>query len=321
MDSLDKFFKKYSYKFPKGYPDLNDEQDINLLADILENMGINLKEEQQLDIDFPEDSLEGKLKSKKLNPEWINYIDLIATSKKHDVEKELLDYLNSDNVLSLKDLQTNNNLFSLIKSKTNLNDDFIKKILNYKPQVIGRSVGIGEIALALFFNGIKKGKGDIEIDGKLIEIKGNNSRFAVEGNIPKGRSGEISEFYKNLKTKYPEAAYSTNLNQYLKNIFETYPNSEEEINKELNTIYPASAYVEITKDNLKENSLLIKYVSNYINTYPENIYYMLISSNFDYKLYTPSELLDKVETGEIKFASTSGTGISPSTAYPNLKLN
>lgn len=44
MDSLDLFFKKYSYKFPKGYPDLNDEQDINLLADLLEGLGINLGE-------------------------------------------------------------------------------------------------------------------------------------------------------------------------------------------------------------------------------------------------------------------------------------
>jgi len=44
MDSLDLFFKKYSYKFPKGYPDLNNEQDINLLADLLEGLGINLNE-------------------------------------------------------------------------------------------------------------------------------------------------------------------------------------------------------------------------------------------------------------------------------------
>ena len=44
MDTLDLFFKKYSYKFPKGYPDLNDEQDIVLLANLLEGLGINLNE-------------------------------------------------------------------------------------------------------------------------------------------------------------------------------------------------------------------------------------------------------------------------------------
>ena len=46
MDSLDIFFKKYSYKFPKGYPDMNNEQDINLLSDLLENVGINLEEKE-----------------------------------------------------------------------------------------------------------------------------------------------------------------------------------------------------------------------------------------------------------------------------------
>jgi hypothetical protein len=45
MDSLDLFFKKYAYKFPKGYPDLTNEQDINLLADLLENVGVDLTED------------------------------------------------------------------------------------------------------------------------------------------------------------------------------------------------------------------------------------------------------------------------------------
>jgi len=35
MDILDKFLKLYSYKFDKGYPDMNDEQDILLLESIL----------------------------------------------------------------------------------------------------------------------------------------------------------------------------------------------------------------------------------------------------------------------------------------------
>jgi hypothetical protein len=50
MDSLDLFLKKYSYKFPKGYPDMNNEQDINLLADLLENLDVKLTEGGQSDI-------------------------------------------------------------------------------------------------------------------------------------------------------------------------------------------------------------------------------------------------------------------------------
>ena len=34
MDPIDKFLKLYSYKFDKGYPDMNNDQDIKLLETI-----------------------------------------------------------------------------------------------------------------------------------------------------------------------------------------------------------------------------------------------------------------------------------------------
>jgi hypothetical protein len=40
MDVLDLFFKKYSYKFDKGYPDMNNEKDVLLLESILNNLGL-----------------------------------------------------------------------------------------------------------------------------------------------------------------------------------------------------------------------------------------------------------------------------------------
>ena len=44
MDVFDKFFKKYSYKFDKGYPDMNNEQDVLLLESILDELNIDLNE-------------------------------------------------------------------------------------------------------------------------------------------------------------------------------------------------------------------------------------------------------------------------------------
>ena len=44
MDILDIFLNKYSYKFPKGYPDMNNEQDVLLMEGILSELGINLDE-------------------------------------------------------------------------------------------------------------------------------------------------------------------------------------------------------------------------------------------------------------------------------------
>ena len=49
MDVLDIFLKKYSYKFPKGYPDMNNEQDILLMEEILSELDINLKKNKASD--------------------------------------------------------------------------------------------------------------------------------------------------------------------------------------------------------------------------------------------------------------------------------
>ena len=51
MDSIDKFLKLYSYKFPKGYPDMNNEQDILLIESILkEEFNIILNEVDSEDV-------------------------------------------------------------------------------------------------------------------------------------------------------------------------------------------------------------------------------------------------------------------------------
>lgn len=44
MDILSKFLHNIAYKFPKGYPDLNNNQDILILENELSKLGINLKE-------------------------------------------------------------------------------------------------------------------------------------------------------------------------------------------------------------------------------------------------------------------------------------
>jgi len=46
MDPYDIFFKKFAYKFPKGYPDMNNEQDVFLLESILNDLGtkVNINE-------------------------------------------------------------------------------------------------------------------------------------------------------------------------------------------------------------------------------------------------------------------------------------
>jgi hypothetical protein len=52
MDNLDKFIKSVAWKFPKGYPDMNDPKDKAMLFELAENfMGEIIINEAQADYD------------------------------------------------------------------------------------------------------------------------------------------------------------------------------------------------------------------------------------------------------------------------------
>jgi hypothetical protein len=57
MDVFDKFFRKFSYKFPKGYPDMKNDQDILLLENLLFNLGtdVDLTELKKFEYDILSD--------------------------------------------------------------------------------------------------------------------------------------------------------------------------------------------------------------------------------------------------------------------------
>jgi hypothetical protein len=46
MDVFDKFFKQFAWKFPKGYPDMNDAQDVFLLESLIQGLGIDFRFDQ-----------------------------------------------------------------------------------------------------------------------------------------------------------------------------------------------------------------------------------------------------------------------------------
>ena len=338
MDSLDLFFKKYSYKFPKGYPDLNNKNDVMLLEKLLKVIGIDLQEEKNRDKDYDSEimtllksiddenvkkkvltylkkkdtaednetykELENILSKKGLSPSLIELIFLYATASYQ--EDKLLEYVKSP---TLEWTNENGNLKTQIK-KAGFTDSFIEKTFTIKLPEGGKGIGFGEVPLVLFFDGKKVKTGDIQIGSQLIEVKGNGGRFSSGKGI--GREGNITSTYEKLKEKYSKE-YQTNLFEYIKAILTKYPESEKEINKSLNDIYPNSSDYIITK-NSNDKDLLKKYVASYVKSQPSQTY-MLISNNGEYKLYTGKELIEAIGE-EIKFYGN----ITPSSAYPQLKL-
>lgn len=158
MDALDLFFKKYSYKFPKGYPDLNDEQDINLLADLLESLNINLEEAEETNTQ----TFENFLQNKTLETKTKQTVSSVLT----DEEKSLILKEASDNISSTLNF-------------LNTNSSIAKKLTGITEGKSGTSLtGPGEIAVIVCSKNAKKissGFGDIEVLGKKYELKEGKS--------------------------------------------------------------------------------------------------------------------------------------------------
>ena len=43
MSIFDKFFTKFAYKFDKGYPDMNNDQDVLLLESLINELGLDIE--------------------------------------------------------------------------------------------------------------------------------------------------------------------------------------------------------------------------------------------------------------------------------------
>jgi len=156
MDALDIFLKKYSYKFPKGYPDMNNEQDILLMESILNELGVDLDEDQSeshselsslINDTSGKDKKLSKLKSyTELSKLTYDQYDL------GDIRKVFPDYVNTiENWEQYMDETDKSNKGRVIEHV----------LKNYS---IAKGVDSKEIS----------GQGeDISIGGKIIEVKSN----------------------------------------------------------------------------------------------------------------------------------------------------
>ena len=314
MDALDLFFKKYSYKFPKGYPDLNDKQDINILADLLENLGVGLNEQEKeekpdydgeilnlltilsddeakkkvisylnkvnkkedKDDDKLEQDIEKILKSKKLASEYIEYIILLAN--KLDELTPLDKYINSPTV-TYEDLKANSD-FNTLFTNIPLSDNFKTRLI----QKSGRGIGKGEIALITLIKdcealGGKKGEtgGDIKIGSNKIEIKGDTGAL-VSFDILKYGSKPTSELTKelpNLELKSGERWPATIQKLYINS--DNKPDILTRINKILKDFY-SGRVDSITDEELKSKNFEDYITNNLAKEYIKNKHIMFINS-------------------------------------------
>ncbi len=206
MDIITKYLNNIAYKFPKGYPDVNDSKDMELLNEMVKDFikedeadGVVSKEEiikVLQDEDFTPEQLARILSSVsgiKFKKGIIDYITskgkgpakvadniynkMVATG---DVPK-YAEYL--DNMKDYSYLGDGGNL----KEKFNfLSDELVEFILKLEPSIGRVSTGKGEILLSIMLKDVQDAVsgGDIEAGGKEIEVKN-------KGAVPMGQKAQF----------------------------------------------------------------------------------------------------------------------------------
>ena len=164
MDVLDIFLNKYSYKFPKGYPDMNNEQDVLLMEGLLSELGINEEEDKNLTFEQCKAILS---KDVKLKEDIIDEIETIYDANPNN-QKSFLDNFRKH---SINDL------------------DFILNIYKDYINITEKGLGRGEVFVLLGVKDSVSGgntKKDIKIKEETYDVKelsNNTFRPASSGYI------------------------------------------------------------------------------------------------------------------------------------------
>jgi hypothetical protein len=185
MDVITKFLEKYSYKFPKGYPDLTDPADKKLMQELLSEIGINEAPETSV---FTNRTPEGKngtyyqiLKDAGLNDDVLDKIGTIFNTQ-YEKNPNYLSKFTKENFRG-KNIEDIKDIFKIFPEFIDIKDT---------------GFGKGEVVSIMGIKDSKSGgtaEKDILIGDKIYDIKdlaGGEFRTASGGYI------HTSDFKHNL---------------------------------------------------------------------------------------------------------------------------
>jgi hypothetical protein len=163
MDVITKFLDKYSYRFPKGYPDLTDPADKKLMQELLSEVGISEAPETN---DFSSRYRNILKKEAKLSDDILDKIEIEFLKRSNNGEDK--EYLNI--------FKTN------FRSKNIQDIKVIFEIFKEYVGISGEGSGKGEIATIIGVKDSKSGgktEKDIQVGGDIYDVKelDNNGQF------------------------------------------------------------------------------------------------------------------------------------------------
>jgi hypothetical protein len=232
MDVFDKILKEHSWKFPKGYPDMNDPKDKEDLFAIVESYKYRLKEEEKPTFDKQEliDFIQG-VEDEDTLKKIFKFVKSSGFSKNLDGYLETKNLTDKDITYFISLLQDMDKLGEFAALATNppkldlSQKNFFTQIPSFTPEELQSlfttmkdsikgtvSLGPGENFLSVFFGNVSKEgkKGDLNIDGKEVELK---ARTGASGAVVSPRVYNRGDFSKSVKPFIEDVIKSLDLEQ------------------------------------------------------------------------------------------------------------
>ena len=210
MDILEKIIRENCWKFDKGYPDMDIPKDVALLNEIVEGYKYKIKEEEGEEENLMDKLLDTIRNSNLSNDEINSYINSIQNRGFTDDVKNILlqkgytadSFKVGDKAISyiidkISDSEAKEFIDYTPKSfasapdrgnfakVTGLSQGLVQDLINIEPgaDAGGSAIGKGELFLALAFNDIdnRGGGGDLNFEGKNLEVKGTGGRLGQQG--------------------------------------------------------------------------------------------------------------------------------------------
>ena len=219
MDAFDKILKEHSWKFSKGYPDINDEADKALLFSIVEGYIKEEEEEEKLEdklikiirsSDLSDDELKAYIKSISNRGYKSNLTQKLSdkgyTADRFKFGNKALDKISKDlddtdlsiyfkyleNPKSLKDIK----VAGKFHEELGLPKELIKAFVDIEPGAdqSGSSIGKAELFLSLFFDDIGNTADKVNPKtGEIKKAKGDNAWQGVGNLEVKGTGGRLGQ--------------------------------------------------------------------------------------------------------------------------------
>lgn len=344
MSVVDKIVTEWAFRCKKGYPDMNNPDDMKILKEIYSEYGIVMEEKKEKEeTEYSADDLIKLLQDKKseLDSVFIQkmYHTIVSKGKKlgtlimsmlknkdlqssaneifsiinqyPGLEQELSNFLqHPERQLTISQLQAGNNIVDTVQEATSLPGEFISTMLKAgRASEGGKGVGEGEALLALVGKGGKKLKvGDVEIEGKEIEVKAQGGRLI-------GRTENLSDLYGKLEQlgvaprkvgKGPEA-----LHTYIPNIITSDSKLEPQVRALLKKEFNTVSGTDLSSPEDIKTALLEWYVDYFLANEAKSADYVFVLMGGEYKLLTKQEFKEAILNREIITQNFTATNKSP----------